>query len=117
MKHTPAPWRFVGKDTYTATILHRPELRITVDHRENLSDPTNDARLIASSPEMYDLIDRFGKAICDSEVGEMIKKGTINDGECEKGETETFIALCVLQHLQAKFMNEIIAIQHKIGGE
>ena len=71
---------------------------------------------IEIAPEMFALIKSMGKSICDGEIANMIKAGAIKDAECEKGEREITIALFVLTHLQSKFLNKIIEIEHRIEG-
>ncbi len=53
-KHTPGPWPnvFIQRDKNIGVIEVRPRLKIVVDHREDLSDPTPDTYLIAAAPDL-----------------------------------------------------------------
>ena len=52
-----------------------------------------------NTQELLDTIDKIGVLLCDSVVGKMVKSGTLINGPCEEGETETGLALIVVGHL------------------
>ena len=69
-QHTPGPWKVDQVEPHVAVVIKRPDLYVTVDHRENLTNAGPDARLIAAAPEMleclrhiFDLADESAKGI------------------------------------------------------
>mgnify|MGYP001560511902 CR=1 FL=1 len=71
-QHTPGPWKVDQVEPHVAVVIKRPDLYVTVDHRENLTNAGPDARLIAQAPEMLAML-----ASCLAYFDDMKNSGTV----------------------------------------
>lgn len=70
-KHTPAPWPYEGGDNASIDIILPNDTTITVDRQSRYTgkyvierkEMEANARLIAASPEMYELLKSFISAV------------------------------------------------------